>query len=54
MEFNILSVADRRATLEACSLLRTSLWDMACSGVTSYGSLLKGSNEKQAYELFKH
>lgn len=35
MEFKTLSVAVRSARLEASSLLRTSSWDMACSGVTS-------------------
>lgn len=41
MEFKTLSVAARRARLEASNLLRTSACDIACSGVTSYGSLLQ-------------
>lgn len=41
MEFKTLSVAARMARLEASNLLRTSLCDIACSGVTSYGSLLQ-------------
>lgn len=41
MEFKTLSVAARRARLEASNLLRTSSCDIACSGVTSYGSLLQ-------------
>ena len=35
MEASTLSVAARRAWLEASSRLRTSSWAMACSGVTS-------------------
>lgn len=35
MEFKTLSVAARRARLEASNLLRTSSCDIACSGVTS-------------------
>lgn len=44
IEFKTLSVAERSAALEASNLLRTSSCDIACSGVTLYGSLLRGKN----------
>lgn len=37
-----LSVTDRMFLMEESSLVLTSSCDIACSGVTSYGSLLDG------------
>lgn len=42
-----LSVMAFMFLMEASSLVLTSSWDIACSGVTSYGSLLLRTRQKE-------
>lgn len=42
-----LSVMAFMFLMEASSLVLTSSWDIACSGVTSYGSLLLRTGQKE-------
>lgn len=49
-----LSVIPFMFLMEASSLVLTSSWDIACSGVTSYGSLLLRTGKKEMEKRRNH